>query len=142
MTLLCLCPVGCLSLEKKLNWDSQQSRDRATSGCNKKNFNLSNLILIFWGKSGIIKLEFKPTMVSLSQTYSKYNFIKNSKWIKYLISVHSTILWLQVSRHISWRWMQRCSGSEMFIYTHWNSSWHHYITSYWNTHLRLQDLFW
>ena len=35
LTLLCLCPVGCLSLEK-LNWDSQQSRDLATSLCNKK----------------------------------------------------------------------------------------------------------
>ena len=36
LTLLTLYPVGCLSLEK-LNWDSQQGRDLATSGCNKKN---------------------------------------------------------------------------------------------------------
>ena len=35
LTLLSLCPVGCLSLEK-LNWDSQQGRDLATSGYNKK----------------------------------------------------------------------------------------------------------
>ena len=32
---LSLCPAGCLSLEK-LNWDSQQGRDLATSGRNKK----------------------------------------------------------------------------------------------------------
>ena len=31
---LCLCPVGCLSLEK-FSWESQQGRDRAMSGCNK-----------------------------------------------------------------------------------------------------------
>ena len=44
LTLLCLCPVGCLSFEK-LNWDSQQGRDIATSGRNKK-INCANLILI------------------------------------------------------------------------------------------------
>ena len=33
------CPVGCLSLVK-LNWDSQQGRDLATSGCNKQKFQL------------------------------------------------------------------------------------------------------
>ena len=37
LTLLTLCPVGCLRLEK-LNWDSQQGRHLATSGCNKKKF--------------------------------------------------------------------------------------------------------
>ena len=37
LTLLCLCPVGCLSLEK-FSWDSQQGRDRATSGSNKIKF--------------------------------------------------------------------------------------------------------
>ena len=37
--LLSLCPVGCLSLEK-LNWDSQQGRDLATSGRNKQKFQL------------------------------------------------------------------------------------------------------
>ena len=36
--LLSLCPVGCLSLEK-LNRDSQQGRDLATSGRNKTKFN-------------------------------------------------------------------------------------------------------
>ena len=40
LTLLSLCPGGCLSLEK-LNWDSQQGRDLATSGRNKKKFQLS-----------------------------------------------------------------------------------------------------
>jgi hypothetical protein len=44
-----------------LNWDSQQDRDLATSGRNKKNFNWANLILMLWGKSGVIKFEFKPT---------------------------------------------------------------------------------
>ena len=43
LTLLSLCPVGCLSFEK-LNWDSQQGsqqgRDLATSGGNEKNFQL------------------------------------------------------------------------------------------------------
>ena len=39
LTLLSLCPVGCLSLEK-LNWDSQQVRDLATSGRNKQKFQL------------------------------------------------------------------------------------------------------
>jgi hypothetical protein len=39
LALLCLCPVGCLSLEK-LNCDSQQGRDLATSGCNKRKFQL------------------------------------------------------------------------------------------------------
>ena len=34
-----LCPVGCLSFEK-LNWDSQQGRDLATSGDNKYKFQL------------------------------------------------------------------------------------------------------
>ena len=37
LTLLSFCPVGCLSLEK-LSWDSQQGRDRATSGSNKIKF--------------------------------------------------------------------------------------------------------
>jgi hypothetical protein len=32
-----VCPTGCLSVEK-LNWDSQQGRDLATSGHNKENF--------------------------------------------------------------------------------------------------------
>ena len=35
--LLCLCPVGCLNLEK-VNWDSQQGRDLAISGHNNKKF--------------------------------------------------------------------------------------------------------
>ena len=39
LTLLSLCPGGCLSLEK-LNWDSQQGRDLATSGRNMKKFQL------------------------------------------------------------------------------------------------------
>ena len=39
MTLLSLCPFGCLSFEK-LNWDSQQGRDLAISGGNKKKFQL------------------------------------------------------------------------------------------------------
>ena len=43
----------------KLNWDSQQGRDLATSGHNTKKFNWANLILMLWGKSGIIKFEFK-----------------------------------------------------------------------------------
>ena len=34
-----LCPVGCLSLAF-LNWDSQQGRDLATSGCSKKKIQL------------------------------------------------------------------------------------------------------
>ena len=38
--LLSLCPVGCLSFEK-LNWDSQQGRDLAMSGSNKKKIQLS-----------------------------------------------------------------------------------------------------
>ena len=38
LTLLSLCPVGCLSLAL-LNWDSQQSRDLETSGSIKENFN-------------------------------------------------------------------------------------------------------
>jgi hypothetical protein len=45
---------------EKLNWDSQQGRDLATSGRNKKNFIWADLIFILWGKSGIIKFEFKP----------------------------------------------------------------------------------
>ena len=39
LTLLWLCPVGCLSLEK-LNWDSQQGRDLTRSGHNKQKFQL------------------------------------------------------------------------------------------------------
>ena len=39
LTLLSLCPVGFLSLEK-LNLESPQGRDLATSGCNKNNFQL------------------------------------------------------------------------------------------------------
>ena len=35
LMLLCLCPVGCISLEK-LNWVSEQGRDLARSGHNKK----------------------------------------------------------------------------------------------------------
>ena len=46
----------------QLNWDSQQDRDRATSGCNKKKeLNQTNLILILWGRYCIIKFEFKTT---------------------------------------------------------------------------------
>ena len=44
-----------------LNWDSQQGRDFAMPGSNKKNFNWANIILMLWGKSGIIKFEFKTT---------------------------------------------------------------------------------
>ena len=36
----------------QLNWDSQQGRDFAKSGRNKKKFNGANLIFIIWGKSG------------------------------------------------------------------------------------------
>ena len=39
LTLLSLCPVGCLSLAFQ-NWDSQQGRDLATSGCNRQKFQL------------------------------------------------------------------------------------------------------
>ena len=56
--LLCFWTAGGLSLEK-LNWDSQQGRDLAMSGRNKKKFNQANLILMLWGKSGIIKFELK-----------------------------------------------------------------------------------
>ena len=53
--------VGCLSLEK-LDWDSQQGRDLATSGDYKKISIGPILILsILWGKSGVIKFEFKTT---------------------------------------------------------------------------------
>ena len=58
LTLLCICPVGCFSLEK-FSWDSQQDRDRATSGSNKIKFQ-SGQSYSLWGKSGIIKFEFKP----------------------------------------------------------------------------------
>ena len=51
-----------------LNWDSQQGRDLSMAGRKKRGFNQANLILILWGKSGIIKFEFKPTGVSLCQT--------------------------------------------------------------------------
>ena len=44
-------------------WDSQQGRDFAKSGHNKKNCNGANFISILWGKSGIIKFEFKTTLV-------------------------------------------------------------------------------
>ena len=44
-----------------LNWDSQQGRDRETSGRKKKRFQLGQSYSILWGKSGIIKFEFKPT---------------------------------------------------------------------------------
>ena len=37
LTLLFLCPVGCLSLEK-FGWNSKQGRDRETSGSNKIRF--------------------------------------------------------------------------------------------------------
>ena len=47
--LLCLCPVGCLSLEK-LNWDSQQGRDRPMSGRNKKN-SIGSILFLYYEKS-------------------------------------------------------------------------------------------
>ena len=40
------------------------SPDFAKSGGNKKKFNGANLIFILWGKSGIIKFEFKTISVS------------------------------------------------------------------------------
>ena len=42
-------------------WDSQQGRELAKSGSNKKKFNSTDLILMLIGKSGIIKFEFQTT---------------------------------------------------------------------------------
>ena len=49
LALLSLCPVGCLSWEK-LNWDSQQGRDLATSGRNKKN-SIGPILFLFYEES-------------------------------------------------------------------------------------------
>ena len=57
---------------KLLNWDSQQGRDRATSGSNNKKFNWANIILILWGKSGIVKFEFKPNVSTC--IYGNFNW--------------------------------------------------------------------
>ena len=42
-------------------WDSQQGRELAKSGSNKKKINNANLILMSIGKSGSIKFEFQTT---------------------------------------------------------------------------------
>ena len=57
----------------------------------QKKINLANLILILWGKSGIIKFEFKTILVSLRQTY--YTFLL------YLQNVSSLRLWMKKIWH-------------------------------------------
>ena len=49
LTLLYLCPVACLSFEK-LNWDSQQGRDLATSGGNKK-ISIGPILFLYYEES-------------------------------------------------------------------------------------------
>ena len=46
---------------------------RFPEGLENTPFNQTNPILILWGKSGIIKYEFKPTLVSLCSSWFKYN---------------------------------------------------------------------
>ena len=55
LTLLILCPVGCLSKTEQANWAENQQSQEAT----KTNFNSANLILMSIRKSGIIKFEFQ-----------------------------------------------------------------------------------
>ena len=47
LTLLSLCPFGCFSLEQ-LNWDSQQGRDRATSGCNNNKISIGPILFLYY----------------------------------------------------------------------------------------------
>ena len=49
LTLLSLCPVGCLSLAF-LNWDSQQGRDVVMSGCNKK-ISIRPILFLYYEES-------------------------------------------------------------------------------------------
>ena len=62
LTLLSLCPVGCLSL-RFLNWDSQQSRDLAMSGRNKKT--LIRPILFLYYEESLVSSNLKSNLLVL-----------------------------------------------------------------------------
>ena len=62
-----LCPDIAMSLPFWLSQFRKAKLRQPTGQCQeatKKDFNWANLLLILWGKSGIIKFEFKPTKVS------------------------------------------------------------------------------
>ena len=88
LTLLSLCPVGCLSLAL-LNWDSQQSRDLATSGSGaiKENFNWA----LYYEESLVSSnLNSKPLRFHSART-NVHTYHPNSFYIRYIntqISYH------------------------------------------------------
>ena len=98
--LLCLCPVGCLSLAF-LNWDSQQGRDLATSGCNIKKIQLGQSYSYIMRK------------VWYHQIWIQNNLgfmVSDLFFIAYLVTISKALIKVRVNGHLENPFSQPCHG--------------------------------
>ena len=97
-----LCPVGCLSVYF-LNWNSQQGRDRAMSGCNKK---IIWPILSLYYEESLVSSNLNsnllgfhcphPKLYILWERSSIFKVLLNSSRPKYFLQTnfHSFLVWV------------------------------------------------
>ena len=115
--LLSICPVGCLSLVF-LNYDSQQDRDRATSGCNKKN--LIGPILFLYDKESLVLSNLNSNLLRFHcvrpTVHTYYVYIMNHipKFSLYIKWVHKHLIIINLYWHFSMVLKIKCSKSKHY----------------------------